>query len=74
MSDNLLLSRILDEDVAALKASGAFDEEWYVDEYPDVRQSGIEPARHYLWLGVRLGRKPSAQSAKPVRASTTPHV
>ena len=66
LSDNLLLSRILDEDVAALKASGAFDEEWYVNEYPDVRQSGIDPARHYLWLGVRLGRKPSAgQGAAP---------
>lgn len=67
MSDTLLLSRILDEDVAALKASGAFDEEWYVNEYPDVRQSGIDPARHYLWLGVRLGRKPSAggQGAAP---------
>lgn len=63
LSDNLLLSRILDEDVAALRASGAFDEEWYVNEYPDVRQSGIDPARHYLWLGVRLGRKPSPGSA-----------
>jgi len=72
MSDNLLLSRISDEDVAALKASGAFDEEWYVNEYPDVRQSGVDPARHYLWLGARLGRKPSAgagQGALPASAS-----
>ena len=76
MFDNLLLSRILDEDVAALKASGAFDEEWYVNEYLDVRQSGIDPARHYLWLGVRLGRKPSAggQGAAPASAPARANV
>lgn len=71
-------SRILDEEIAALKASGAFDEDWYVNEYPDVRQSGIDPARHYLWLGRRLGRKPRASEsdgqpfAQPKRSDPVP--
>ena len=48
-------------DVAAFRDSGQFDEDWYVQQYPDVRLSGIDPARHYLWLGARLGRRPSPE-------------
>lgn len=59
MSNYAPLSSVLDEDVATFLASGEFDEEWYVTEYPDVVKSGIDPARHYLWLGRRLGRQPS---------------
>ena len=38
--------------------SGQFDAEWYVAAYPDVRLSGIDPARHFLRYGQRLGRDP----------------
>jgi hypothetical protein len=69
VTENLPLSRILDEDLLAFKASGKFDEDWYVNEYPDVRKSGIDPARHYLWLGKRLGRKPRAETAAPLNPS-----
>jgi hypothetical protein len=58
LSEIRFLSEIPDEEIAALRDSGNFDEDWYAAEYPDVRQSGIDPARHYLWLGRRLGRKP----------------
>lgn len=51
------LSGLTDDVVAAFKASGEFDEQWYVKEYPDVAKSGIEPARHYLWIGRKLGRR-----------------
>ncbi|RVU03273.1 hypothetical protein EOE18_16810 [Novosphingobium umbonatum] len=56
------------EQIAALKASGQFDEAWYCERYPDVRASGMDPAEHYLWVGQKLGRKanrnsePSSQS------------
>ncbi|MFA6219014.1 MAG: glycosyltransferase family 2 protein [Erythrobacter sp.] len=65
LSGHTLLSGLSDADVAAFQASGEFDEQWYLTEYPDVAKSGIEPARHYLWIGRRLGRKPanSATSA-----------
>jgi GT2 family glycosyltransferase len=47
-----------DDDVATFRNSGQFDEAWYVDQYPDVKMVGIDPAKHFLWLGIRLGRKP----------------
>ena len=52
-----------EDEVAAFRDSGQFDEQWYVEEYPDVKLVGIDPAKHYLWLGARLGRKPSRDSA-----------
>lgn len=42
-----------------LRASGKFDAEWYLSEYPDVAQLGMDPAEHYLWLGRMLGRSPA---------------
>jgi hypothetical protein len=49
---------ITDADIAAFSKSEAFDAQWYLEEYPDVAKSGIDPARHYLWIGRRMGRKP----------------
>lgn len=47
------------EEIAALRASGTFDEAWYLREYPDVARTGLDAAEHYLWLGRRLGRAAS---------------
>lgn len=52
------LADISDAEIAAFRASGEFDEDWYLNEYPDVARVKIDPARHYLWLGTILGRKP----------------
>lgn len=49
------------EQVSDFRASGTFDEAWYLSEYPDVAKTGIDPAVHYLWIGRRLGRHPSKQ-------------
>ena len=35
-----------------------FDRDWYVKQYPDVRNSGIVPFDHYRLLGRRQGRIP----------------
>ena len=51
------------DDMVALRNSGQFDAEWYLSEYPDVRELGIDPAEHYLRIGKRLGRAPSRQSS-----------
>ena len=48
-----------EHDVAAFRNSGQFDEQWYVEQYPDVKIVGMDPAKHFLWLGARLGRRPS---------------
>lgn len=46
------------EDIDNLRTSGQFDEQWYLQEYPDVGMVGIDPALHYLWIGRHLGRYP----------------
>lgn len=51
-----------EQDVKDLHLSGLFDENWYAAAYPDVGLSGIDPAEHYLWIGARLNRRPSAQA------------
>jgi hypothetical protein len=41
-----------------LEESGLFDAAWYVSTYPDVAESGIDPAEHYLRHGAKEGRNP----------------
>jgi lipopolysaccharide biosynthesis protein/GT2 family glycosyltransferase len=43
-----------------LASSPLFDRNWYLERYPDVRESGMDPALHYLELGAAEGRDPSA--------------
>ncbi|MGB1560683.1 MAG: glycosyltransferase [Sinimarinibacterium flocculans] len=44
-----------------IRESGLFDRDYYLDRYPDVRQSGVDPVRHYLRHGAGEGRNPSAR-------------
>lgn len=53
------MSRFTKADIDAIRKSGEFDEKWYLDQYPDVRALGMDPVEHYLWLGARMGRRPS---------------
>lgn len=50
--------------LAAVRAWKHFDAEWYLREYPDVEMLGLDPAYHYLWLGMKIGRRPSAGFAR----------
>jgi hypothetical protein len=38
--------------------SGLFDREWYLERYPDVARTGLDPVIHYLRRGAREGRDP----------------
>jgi len=40
-------------------ASGLFDDDWYLDQYPDVRSAGTNPLVHYLRHGAAEGRDPN---------------
>lgn len=42
---------------------GLFDEEWYLTQYPSVRQYGHDPLVHYHTIGWQLGRQPFEGSA-----------
>ncbi|MGM0988635.1 MAG: hypothetical protein ACQEXI_16895 [Pseudomonadota bacterium] len=52
---------VLKEHKALLASSASFDADWYARTYPDVVESGIEPAVHYLKFGMLEGRNPSAE-------------
>jgi len=43
----------------AIKRSGFFNESYYLQNNPDVKASGINPAQHYLLYGGFEGRNPS---------------
>ena len=53
--------RAMIEDIGLVRASKWFDAEWYVTEYPDVANSGVDPAEHYLRHGAPEGRDPGPQ-------------
>ena len=48
------------EEISNLKNSGCFDESWYLEKYPDVKELGMDPAEHFLWIGLTIGRDPSS--------------
>jgi hypothetical protein len=42
-----------------IRASGLFDADWYLRQYPDVCIAGMDPALHYIRHGAAEGRDPS---------------
>ena len=42
----------------AIRKSGLFDDEWYLNRYPDVASAGLDPLPHYLEFGSWEGRDP----------------
>lgn len=47
------------EAVAMIRASGLFDEAWYLAAYPDAAGSGLDPIEHYLTVGAPRGYNPN---------------
>ncbi len=45
-------------DVDLIRASGLFDEKWYLSNNPDVAQAQVDPLLHYLFNGGSEGRDP----------------
>jgi hypothetical protein len=48
----------IEQEVAAISASGLFDEVWYRNTYGDV-PAGVDAIEHYVRVGAKLGRKPA---------------
>lgn len=57
-----------------LRNSLAFDARWYLQNYPDVAQSGMDPVRHYLNFGAREGRFPNPYFDTMAYLSANPDV
>ena len=51
----------LQQEMGLLFTSELFDAEWYLQTYADVKESGANPAEHYLKFGAAEGRRPSAE-------------
>lgn len=47
------------DEVSFIRESGLFDEEYYLNENPDVKESGADPIEHYCEFGWKEGRNPS---------------
>ncbi|MCV0396055.1 MAG: glycosyltransferase [Rhizobiaceae bacterium] len=45
--------------IEEIRASGFFDQNWYLEQYPDAVALGMDPLEHYLWIGAKLDRRPS---------------
>lgn len=44
-----------------LKKSNLFDKEWYLEKNPDVKKLRVDPLLHYVVVGWKEGRAPSAR-------------
>ena len=61
VSRNAKQRRELLENVALVYSSDYFDADWYLSTYKDVKESGVDPAEHYLVFGAKEGRRPSTE-------------
>ncbi|NCB26919.1 MAG: glycosyltransferase, partial [Bacteroidia bacterium] len=43
----------------ALSRQPLLDSDWYLDQYPDVRQLSVDPIQHYVIAGAREGKNPN---------------
>lgn len=53
--------RRMAHDIEIIKNSNLFDENFYLNSYPDIRSDGIDPATHYYLYGANEMRNPSAR-------------
>ncbi len=47
-------------DVEYLRVAGELDEDWYLEQYPDVADGELGPIEHYVRFGADEGRRPNA--------------
>jgi lipopolysaccharide biosynthesis protein/glycosyltransferase involved in cell wall biosynthesis len=64
----------LKENLALTRSSDLFDESWYLEHNPDVAQSSMDPARHYLLFGGFEGRDPGPKFSSNWYLNTYPDV
>jgi lipopolysaccharide biosynthesis protein len=55
---NISPNIVATDDISLVRRSFLFDAEWYVQKYPDVGTSELDPAEHYSTIGWKLGYWP----------------
>ena len=48
-----------DRHLMLIQSSGLFDTNWYLKEYPDVKENEMNPIEHYLKIGAKEYRNPN---------------
>lgn len=46
------------EELQLIRASGLFDENWYRERVPAVKEQHLDPIEHYLLIGDKIGQRP----------------
>ncbi|MCR6663408.1 MAG: CDP-glycerol glycerophosphotransferase family protein [Luteimonas sp.] len=59
-AQGLEIRPVVDPDVELVRQSGVFDEAYYLETYPDIESSRMDPLDHFLRFGATEARNPSA--------------
>ncbi len=57
--NNIHRRKLSKSEIALIRESNLFDENWYCENYPDVKFSTIDPLEHFLLYGIYEGRDPN---------------
>lgn len=69
-----LHERLASFDEQYVVISAVFDRAFYLDIYPDVAESGVDPVQHYVSTGAREGRDPTRWFATTFYLQAHPEV
>ncbi|MFZ5880404.1 MAG: rhamnan synthesis F family protein [Chloroflexota bacterium] len=61
-------------DALLVKNSGLFDPAWYLSQYPDIAQAGLDPLIHYLGAGGLEGRDPGPNFSSALYLQAYPDI
>ena len=61
-------------DIEIIKQSSLFNEKWYYEKYPDVKNQNANAAKHYALFGWKEGRNPSSNFDSFLYLSQNPDV
>lgn len=64
----------VDRERGVIEASGLFDRNWYLAQYPDVATLGMDPLEHFLTFGALLRRNPSPEFNTRQYLETNPDI
>lgn len=60
--------------VYSIRKSGLFDVKWYIERYPEIAWSGIDPVLHYVRYGAGEGRDPAPWFSTSAYVQANPDV
>ena len=53
------MARLIIKGYKAIRKNNLFDDEFYLSNYPKVRNSNMDPLLHYIYFGFKEGKRPN---------------